>query len=45
MRLVEQVGEALHHGLAAFGLLDRPRLGGRDAEGTGHTTLSFFPFG
>ena len=36
VRLIEQVAQALHHGLARLGLLDRARLGGGDAEGTGH---------
>ena len=36
VRLVEQVAQALHHGLARFGFLDGARLGGGDAEGTGH---------
>ena len=35
VRLIEQVGQALHHGLARLGLLDRARLGGGDAEDIG----------
>ena len=36
VRLIEQVAQPLHHGLARLGFLDRTRLGGGDAEGAGH---------
>ena len=32
VRLIEQVAEALHHGLTRLGFLDGARLGGGDAQ-------------
>ena len=36
VRLIEQVAQALHHGLARLGLLDGARLGGGDFQNAGH---------